>query len=57
MTDFFEKESFLGATVAEWLLLIASMLLYLLSTQLSGPPPAPAEALSARPFRSATLAG
>lgn len=57
MSDFFEKESFLGATVAEWLLLIASMLLYLLSSQLSGHPPAPAEALSASPVRSATLAG
>ena len=50
MTDLFEKESFLGASVAEWLLLIASMLLYLLSSQLSGPPPAPHEAAPARPI-------
>lgn len=45
MTDFFEKESFLGATVAEWLLLIASMLLRPLSRP------------RRRPLRSATLAG
>ena len=57
MSDFFEKESFLGATVAEWLLLIASMLLYLLSSHLSTPPPAPVDALSATPFRSGPLAG